>query len=105
MTEIPCPGLSELLAEESPRPVAAHAGTCPRCRALVRSTDARVELPGESEPEAERTPRPEPVPGAVVLVAADGADEFMPAVVLALGEEAVTVAPVSAEPELATEWD
>jgi hypothetical protein len=41
----------------------------------------------------------------VVLVTADGVDELLPVVVLALGEDALTVAPVSAEPELATEWD
>ncbi len=108
MTELPCPPLSELLAEEPPAEAAAHAASCPRCAALVRSTNARVvavDVLGEPDPETRRAPKAEPAPGAVVLVAADGIDGLLPAVVLALGEESVTVAPVSPEPELATEWD
>jgi hypothetical protein len=44
-------------------------------------------------------------PGVIALVAAQAIDEVLPAVVLAMGEDTLTVAPVNAEPELATEWD
>jgi hypothetical protein len=47
----------------------------------------------------------EPAVGEVVLVAAPASDEYLPAVVAKVGDESVTVVPVSGELEAASEWD
>lgn len=44
-------------------------------------------------------------PGAIAFVAAHEADEMLPVVIVVVGDDALTVAPISAEPELASEWD
>jgi hypothetical protein len=104
MNEAACPALAELLAREPSAAVAEHAQGCLRCRALLHSSNARAELQreqyGVAAPE-----QVHPQPGSVVLVAADTTDELLPAVVLTLGDETMTIAPLTAEVAFATEWD
>jgi hypothetical protein len=104
MTDVACPALSDLLASNPSGAVVDHASGCLRCAALVCSTETRVDLPiAESQPAGHQGDTGNP--GTVALVAADGTDELLPVVVLAMCGEALTVAPVSAAPEFATEWD
>lgn len=104
MNEAACPALAELLAQEPSAVVAEHAQRCLRCGALLRSSEERTELPAEQHvvPEPAQV---RPQPGSIVLVAADASDELLPAVVLAVGEHAITIVPVTAEVVFATEWD
>src|SRR4051794_16688543 len=104
MSDAACPALAELLAEQPSAAITEHAASCLRCDALLRSAEERADVTVEETTSG----RPGAVavePGSVVLIAAEATDELLPAVVLAVAEEALTIAPISAEAELATEWD
>ena len=99
-----CPALSELFAAEPSASVSAHVAGCRRCQVLLASEDERVavDLAEAGEWSVESA---EPQAGEVVLVAAPASDEYLPAVVAKVGDETVTVVPLSGEVEAASEWD
>ncbi len=105
MSDARCPALSDLFAAPQAREVAEHVGGCPRCQALLASVEERVQPEEQTGDQARLRSAPEPEPGTVVLVAAPDSDEHLVAVVAKVGEDAVTVVPLSEQVELATDWD
>lgn len=104
MTDAPCPALTDLFADFTAPATAAHAARCVRCHALLAAIDERLP----AEPEAPSPPLEQAQParaGSLALIAAPGSDRLLPAIVVASGEEGLTVVPVSPEVALATEWD
>ena len=99
-----CPALSELFAAEPSASVSAHLAECRRCQALLASADDRVAVDLDEAGEWSVN-NAEPAAGEVVLVAAPASDEYLPAVVAKVGDETVTVVPLSGEVEAASEWD
>jgi hypothetical protein len=104
-----CPSISELLGGD----VGAqeHANRCDRCRALL-ALAAKVPAPeaGETphfEPATlpEREPLAERTLGEIVALVIEDSPELLLAAVLAVGEEALQVAPLSTETSAAAEWD
>jgi hypothetical protein len=104
MSDARCPALSDLFAAPQAREVAEHVGGCPRCQALLASVEERVQPEGQTGERARTLKAAEPEPGTVVLVAAPDSDEHLVAVVAKIGEDAVTVVPLSEQVELATDW-
>jgi hypothetical protein len=104
MTDAPCPALTDLFADSPAPATAAHAALCARCHALLAAIDERLP----TEPEAVSPPVEHVQPasaGSLALIGAPGSDRLLPAIVVASGEEGLTVVPVSPEVALATEWD
>ena len=99
-----CPALSELFAADSSARVKAHVAGCRRCQALLASEEDRVAVDLDEAGDWS-VDKAEPAAGEVVLIAAPASDEYLPAVVAKVGDEAVTVVPLSGEVEAASEWD
>jgi hypothetical protein len=72
---------------------------------LLASVDERVQPERQTSDQAQKGPAVEPEPGTVVLIAAPGSDEHLVAIVAKVGDDAVTVVPLSEGVELATDWD
>jgi hypothetical protein len=105
MTDARCPSLVDLFAKEPTPAVEEHVARCPRCQALRASGDERVAVEPPEEEERERLERVEPEAGTVALLAAPDSDEYMPTVVAKVGEDALTVVPLSEQVQLASDWD
>lgn len=105
MSDARCPALSDLFAAPQAREVAEHVGGCPRCQALLASVEERVQPEEQTGDQARLRSAPEPEPGTVVVVGAPDSDEHLVAVVAKVGEDAVTIVPLSEQVELATDWD
>lgn len=106
-----CPTTQELLASEPS--ALEHARDCERCRALLAlGSPAGAELEMSEVPSfpravlPDRTPLAVRTPGEIVaLRGEDPEDELLLAAVLAVAEESLEVAPLSAEVGSASEWD
>jgi len=104
MTDGPCPALTDLFAEPPALATAAHAALCQRCQALLAATAER--LPAQHEPASAPAEHGALlIPGSLALIGAPASDELLLAIVIASGEEGLTVVPVSPEVALASEWD
>jgi hypothetical protein len=104
MTDAPCPAVTDLFAEPPVPAAAAHAVRCARCHALLAAIDERLPAKPETFSRPVEHTQPASV-GSLVLIGAPESDRLLPAIVIAFGEEGLTVVPVSPEVALATEWD
>ena len=99
-----CPALSELFAADPSARVSAHVAECRRCQALLASVNDRLPVDLD-EPGEWSVDNDEPSAGEVILVAAPTSDEYLSSIVAKVGDESVTVVPVSGQVEAASEWD
>jgi hypothetical protein len=104
MMHVHCPALLDLFAEEREPEVKEHVAGCTRCRALLASQDERVVVDSVADSDWQ-TLKTTPTEGAVVLVSSFVTDEYLPAAVVKVDDETLTVIPLSEEVDLASEWD
>jgi hypothetical protein len=118
MNDMECLSLMELLdlrtGAEDPE-TRQHVDDCPRCRAVLEGMPAELSLPSLQETTAALDPRPAlPLPDRVATgqlwrTSATGEHDWSWVVAVigisADSEDRILVAPVTAEPELATERD
>jgi hypothetical protein len=105
MSSTSCPALVDLFQQPLPESIENHVATCARCQALLRTQRERFSASSEQPETAERVRGTDVGPARIVLVAGADSDELLTAVVAKVGDDAVTVVPVSDRVELAGEWD
>ncbi|HMJ01168.1 MAG TPA: hypothetical protein VK488_15155 [Gaiellaceae bacterium] len=104
MSDARCPSLIDLFAQERQPGIDEHVADCVRCQALLAGQEERVVVDAAEASEWQESADAVEA-GAVVLLSSPDTDEYLPAVVAKVADDAVTIVPVSEHVELAAEWD
>jgi len=112
MSSPECPAIGDLLAPSRSDVIQRHIASCPRCQLLLATrpdespeTKSSIEFAGDEAIQPTSAPPPTLKTGSVARFQVQGLNEALVAAVVDAEEDDLVVAPITAETQMAAEWD